>query len=190
MSKISQKTNAPIKKLINTLITIIISFSILMIIFAGAYYAFINKNSINYEGNITKITDNINIYNSGVSALISNNGINVTASKKTLKEISLELEKLEKEIDAVPYSENYKNMHKALKSGVINNKMMYRQIVSIITSQSGTDVSAMIESYKNYKNSCELDYSNVTIDGKPYSLPEDTKKFLDNFEIYLGNLSK
>lgn len=152
-------------------------------VFYGTYYFFINKSSNSYVKTVSAYINDINKVNSSEKSFLDENG---KPSSSSMNEFISALTKIQDNIENLIPTEIHRKDNNNLLNGLENNILLYKQINSIASNPTGSDVEASLENLKNYRDKCANYYSLVDIPNISITLPKETMDLIISIEDYVN----
>lgn len=172
------------KKLV--LLSAAITFNIFLIIFIffnlftlNEYYSS-RKQLSTYISTIYKINTNVAAINNGQT-------IDIEKAKDTLPSVINSLINVNKELENYNGNFRYKVTFNSLKSGLDNNILMYKQLLTILNNLESTDINSSMKNVIMYKNNCDKYYSSIRSSNRSFGLPKDSTILTTNASAYVSN---
>ncbi|AGK99164.1 hypothetical protein [Clostridium pasteurianum] len=166
-----------------------ITFSIFLLIFI-----FFNLSTLNeynkYRKQLGTYIQNISTINSNVSPISNGQTIDIEQAKDKLPFVINSLIKVNKNLESYNSDSRYKAAFDSLKSGLDNNILMYKQLLSIVNNLESTDIGSSMQNVIKYKNNCDKYYASIKSSNKVFSLPKDSTTLINNASSYVGNFIK
>lgn len=156
---------------------------ILFNIFTLNQYNKYKKQFGTYIGNIYKINSSVSFVNNGQT-------IDIEKAKNKLPYVINSLIKVNIELDNYNSDSRYKDSFDSLKSGLDNNILMYKQLLSIINNPESININTSMNNAIRYKNNCENYYSSIKSSDKSFGLPKDSIILINNTSSYVSNFIK
>lgn len=175
------------KKII--LLSAIITFNIFLLIFIFFNISTLSKyNKSKYQ--LNTYIKNINIINSQTGSINEGQTIDIEKAKDKLPSVINSLIKINKNLENYDADSRYKYTFDSLKSGLDNNILMYKQLLSIFNNLESNDINNSIQNFINYKNNCIKYYGYIKSNHKFFSLSKDSTVFINNSYNYILNFTR
>ena len=175
------------KKLV--ILSAVITFNIFLLVFI--FFNLFTLNEYNkskkqlgtYISNIYKINTNVASINTGQT-------IDIEKAKDKLPFVINSLIKVNKELENYKGDSRYQVTFNSLKSGLDNNILMYKQLLSIANNPESTDINSSIKNVVKYKDICNNYYSAIKSGDRYFGLPKASTILIDNSCNYVSNSIK
>lgn len=175
------------KKII--LLSATITFNIFLLIFIFFNISTLSKYNKS-KNQLNTYIKNINIVNSQTTSINEGQTIDIEKAKDKLPSIINSLIKINKDLENYDADSKYKSTFSSLESGLDNNILMYKQLLSIFNNLESNDINDSIQNFINYKNNCTKYYGYIKSNHKFFSLPKDSTMFINNSYSYILNFMR
>lgn len=128
---------------------------------------------------------NINLDNSYSIPVITST-VYIDSLKKKISDI----ENIEATLDSLNFSEQSSDTISKLKEGLESNKLLYTQLIEILSSPASIDLNTSFSNALTIKNSCEATYKWCREKNIPIYLSKENNLYLDNIFSYINQLIK
>lgn len=163
-----------------------ITFNIFLLVFI--FFNLFTLNEYNkYKKQLGTYISNIYKINADVASINAGQTIDVEKAKDKLPFVINSLIKINKELENYNGDSRYKITFNSLKSGLDNNILMYKQLLSIVNNPESTDISSSMKNVVIYKNNCDNYYSSIKSSDRFFYLPKDSTILINNASIYVSN---
>lgn len=151
--------NKKVKKIpMKTLMPLIVA-GVLIIVFFGTYYFYINKSSKGYEKNMKTIVNSINKLNHNVETFYSQNQFNPKNMSDEIWINVKQLNNLKNKLESIEVPHRNKTSYNHLYKGLSSNISMYNYIIVLLNDPTNKNSTKTIDNIKSSYKTCKQSYS-------------------------------
>lgn len=161
----------------------------IIIISSGVYYFLYGSEEAKYSRQIKSISESINHTNKEATSTykyMENTNANIDTVKSIIKRCENDLNRILKSSKEVKVPRKYSENHKNLINGIINNKYLYTQTLTMLDSYSSNTIESSINKLYDYVSVTIGYYEqfkhenfNVTISNEFLNFPDKINSYLE-----------